>query len=83
MSQARNINFKILLCILAVVVFLLAMLGIRSLLEKSDLENKREMDELIRQQQALVKVKQDQAIVEASTAMPSSSAELTNLPTQF
>ncbi len=75
MSQARNINFKILLCILAVVVFLLAMLGIRSLLEKSDLENKREMDELIRQQQALVKVKQDQAIVEASTAMPSSSAE--------
>ncbi|WP_139852432.1 hypothetical protein [Acinetobacter pullicarnis] len=75
MSQARNINFKILLCILAVVVFLLAMLGIRSLLEKSDLENKREMDELIRQQQALVKVKQDQAVVEASTAMPSSSAE--------
>ena len=75
MSQARNINFKILLCILAVVVFLLAMLGIRSLLEKSDLENKREMDELIRQQQALVKVKQDQAVVEASSAMPSSSAE--------
>ena len=75
MSHARNINFKILLCILAVVVFLLAMLGIRSLLEKSDLENKREMDELIRQQQALVKVKQDQAVVEASTAMPSSSAE--------
>lgn len=75
MSQARNINFKILLCILAVVVFLLAMLGIRSLLEKSDLENKREMDELIRQQQALVKVKQDQAVVEDSTAMPSSSAE--------
>ena len=75
MSQARNMNFKIVLCILAVVVFLLAMLGIRSFLEKSDLENKREMDDLIRKQQSLVKVKQDQAVVEASTAMPSSSAE--------
>ncbi len=75
MSQARNMNFKIVLCILAVVVLLLAMLGLRSLFEQSDLENKREMDEQIRKQQALVKVKQDQAVVEASTAMPSSSAE--------
>lgn len=68
MSQAKNLNSKIRLCLLGLVLFLLAMFGIKSLLIQSDLENKREIDELIRKQQALIKVKSDSAAEATSTA---------------
>jgi len=68
MLQAKQPNFKVVLWVLLPVLFLLTLFGIKSLAVKSDLENRREIDELIRQQQALRDVAKDQTAVNATTS---------------
>lgn len=53
MATQKKVNPKILLWVVLPSIFLILMLGLKFVAVKYDLENKREIDELIRKQQAL------------------------------
>ncbi|TCM66639.1 hypothetical protein EC844_11282 [Acinetobacter calcoaceticus] len=79
MAQAKKVNPKLILWVVLPSIFLIAMLGFKFIAVKSDLENKREIDELIRKQQALRPVKAEQQAASAlSTTEAVASAATVN-----